>query len=145
MATVTLPQNSARSSKWATKNLRDWVVDYKYQNPVQRICYRHFAQNKYWTNGCTSMWLKHETKTKMQILPKLYMHYYVEFFEKWESVTILLLLIMLIALMVLNKLLTTSMGFPGLYVIYGFEVHLGLLSRGKGLILLIHTKTPCYI
>ena len=33
MATVTLPKNSAHSSKWATKNLRDWLVDYNYRNP----------------------------------------------------------------------------------------------------------------
>ena len=33
MATVTLPKNSARSSKWAIKNLRDWLVDYNYRNP----------------------------------------------------------------------------------------------------------------
>ena len=33
MATVTLPKTSARSSKWATKTLRDWLEDYNYWNP----------------------------------------------------------------------------------------------------------------
>ena len=32
MATVTLPKNSARSSKWATKNWMDWLVDCNYRN-----------------------------------------------------------------------------------------------------------------
>ena len=32
MATFTMPKNSARSSKWATKNLQDWLVDYNLRN-----------------------------------------------------------------------------------------------------------------
>ena len=39
MATATLPKTSARSSKWATKNLRDWSVDYNYRNPENECPY----------------------------------------------------------------------------------------------------------
>ena len=32
-ATLTMPKNSARSSKWATTNLKEWYVDYNSRNP----------------------------------------------------------------------------------------------------------------
>ena len=98
-----------RSSKWAIKNLRNWVVDCNYrnqENECQRICYRHFAQKKYWTNGCASMWLKYKTRTEMHIFPKLYMRYCVEFFEKWES-------------LILNNIVTLRESYQLLFIING--------------------------
>ena len=35
MATFTMPNNSARASKWATTNFRAWFADYNLRNPEQ--------------------------------------------------------------------------------------------------------------
>ena len=100
-----------RSSKWAIKHLRDWVVDCNYrnqENDCQRICYHHFAQKKYWTNGYASMWLKHKTRTEMHILPKLYMRYCVEFFKKWES-------------LILNNIVTLRESYQLLFIHWSYK------------------------